>query len=83
MLQNHLVEIKGRLLEMMFEQYRDMNTEAEGVDYGLFYDELIPTIISIKNITTIGHLEEFCEEYGLNDMDNQMSFPNLVKEYYK
>ena len=83
MLQNHLVEIKGRLLEMMFEQYRDMNTDSDGINYGLFYDEIIPTIVAIKNINTIGNLEEFLEEYGMNDMDNAMSFPNLVKEYYK
>lgn len=83
MLQNHLGEIKGRLLEMMFEQYRDMNTEDKKIDYQTFYEELMPTIVGIRNINTIGNLEEFCEEYGMNDMDNEMSFPNLVKEYYK
>ena len=83
MLQNKVIEIKGRLLEMMFEQYRDMNTEAEGVDYASFYEEIIPTIQQIRAINTLDHLEKFCEEYGLNDMDNVMSFPNLVKEAYK
>lgn len=83
MLQNKLQEIKGRFLEMMFEQYRDMNTDSEGIDYETFYEELMPTIVAIKNISTIGHLEEFCEEFGLNDVDNEMSFPNLVAEAYK
>lgn len=83
MLQNKVIEIKGRLLEMIFEQYRDMNTEAEGVDYASFYEEIIPTIQQIRAISTLDHLERFCEEYGLNDMDNVMSFPNLVKEAYK
>jgi hypothetical protein len=83
MLQNQLQKIKGQFLEMMFEQYRDMNTSEDGIDYEEFYEELIPTIVAIKSITTIGNLEEFCEEYGMNDMDNAMSFPNLVKEAYK
>ena len=83
MLQNKLQEIKGRLIEMMFEMYRDMNTDEKGVDYETLYEELTPVLIAIKNINTIGNLEEFLEEYGMNDMDNAMSFPNLVKEYYK
>ena len=40
MLQNKLVEIKGRLLEMMFEMYRDMNTDETGIDYAEFYSEI-------------------------------------------
>ena len=82
MLQNQLQKIKGQFLEMMFEQYRDMNTSEDGIDYGEFYEELFPTIVAIKNITTIGNLEEFCEEYGMNDIDNEMSFPSLVKKAY-
>jgi len=31
MLQNKLTEIKGRLVEMMFEMYRDMNASEKGV----------------------------------------------------
>lgn len=82
MLQNKVIEIKGRLLEMMFEQYRDMNTTVEGIDYASFYEEIIPTIGEIRAISNLDHLERFCESYGLNDMDNGMSFPNLVKEAY-
>ena len=84
MLQNKLVEIKGRLLEMMFEQYRDMNTDSEsGINYEEFYLEIQSAIKDIQYITSLNILEEFCEQYGLNDMDNEMSFPNLVKEAYK
>ena len=83
MLQNHLGEIKGRLLEMMFEQYRDMNTDEKGIDYETFYDEIQSTLNEIRSIHSLNELERFCEEYGLNDMDNVMSFPNLVKEAYK
>lgn len=85
MLQNKLTEVKGRLLEMMFEMYRDMNTDSvRGVDYETFYEELIPVLVAIRSINTIGNLEEFCEEWGMNDeVSNPMSFPSLVNEAYK
>ena len=84
MLQNKLIEIKGRLLEMMFEQYRDMNTDSvTGVDYETLYDEFQGPLNDIRRITSIDSLEVFLEEYGMNDMDNGMSFPNLVAEAYK
>ena len=82
MLQNKLTHIKGQLLEMMFEQYRDMNTSEEGIDYDSFYQELQSTITEIRAIQNLNHLEAFCEEWGMNDLDNGMSFPNLVKEAY-
>ena len=83
MLQNQIQKIKGQLLEMMFEQYRDMNTDENGIDYDNFYDEIQSTINEIRGIHSLNDLERFCEEYGMNDMDNSMSFPNLVKEAYK
>ena len=89
MLQNKLTAIKGRLLEMMFHQYLDMNTyekKEEGVteiDYDNFYDEIQSTLNEIRGIHNLNDLELFCEGYGLNDMDNEMSFPNLVKEVYR
>ena len=84
MLRNKLLEIKGRLLEMMFEQYRDMNTDSvTGVDYETLYDEFQGPLNDIRRITSIDSLEVFLEEYGMNDMDNGMSFPNLVAEAYK
>jgi len=83
MLQNKLTAVKGQLLEMMFHQYLDMNTEREGIDYENFFEEIQSTINSIRNIKDLSGLEIFCEEFGLNDIDNQMSFPNLVKEAYK
>jgi len=88
MLQNKLTEIKGRLLEMIFEQYRDMNTdfntpEGDKINYEEFYIEIQSAIRDIQYITSLNMLEEYCEQYGLNDMDNALSFPNLVKEAYK
>ena len=80
MLQNQIQKIKGQLLEMMFEQYRDMNTNELGIDYETFYDEIQSTLNEIRGIHSLNELERFCEEYGMNDMDNAMSFPNLVKE---
>jgi hypothetical protein len=83
MLQNKLTYIKGQILEMMFEQYRDMNTSADGVDYGEFYQEFQSTLKEITSIHNLNDLENFCEEYGMNDIDNGMSFPNLVKQAYE
>jgi nitrate reductase NapAB chaperone NapD len=87
MLQNKLSAVKGQLLEMMFHQYLNMNTDVQGkvgiVDYSNFFEEIQSTINSIRNIKDLSDLEIFCEEFGLNDIDNEMSFPNLVKEAYK
>lgn len=84
MLQNKIVEIKGRLLEMMFEQYRDMNTDERGVDYEEFYNEIQSSLNEIRAIHSLNELERFCESYGLNDEStNPMSFPALVAEAYK
>ena len=84
MLQNKLQSIKGQLLEMMFQQFINMNTEAPGeINYENFYDEVQSTINEIRGIKDLSGLEKFCEEYGLNDMDNEMSFPNLVKKAYE
>ena len=83
MLQNKLTYIKGQLLEMMFEQYKDMNTSADGVDYEEFYQEFQSPLNEIRAINSLDELEVFCESWGMNDMDNGMSFPNLVKEAYK
>ena len=87
MLQNKLAAVKGQLLEMMFHQYLDMNTDVQGnksiVDYSNFFEEIQSTINEIRNIKDLSDLEIFCEEFGLNDIDNQMSFPNLVKQAYE
>ena len=83
MLQNKLIEIKGKLLEMMFEQYRDMNTDEKGIDYETFYEEFQGPLNDIKRIHNLDSLEVFLEEYGMNDVDNGMSFPNLVKKAYE
>ena len=83
MLQNQITRIKGQLLEMMFEQYRDMNTSEDGIDYESFYDEIQSTLNEIRGIHSLNELERFCEEWGMNDIDNPMSFPNLVKQAYE
>lgn len=83
MLQNKLQSVKGQLLEMMFQQCINMNTEKEGINYENFYEEIQSTINEIRGIKDLSDLEKFCEEYGLNDMDNEMSFPRLVEKAYK
>jgi hypothetical protein len=84
MLQNKLTEIKGRLLEMMFEMYRDMNTDETGIDYEEFYNEIQSALNQIKSIHNLNHLEEFCESFGFNDeVTNPMSFPSMVKQAYE
>jgi hypothetical protein len=40
-------------------------------------------IKEIGNIDTLNDLEKFCEDYGFNDLEGELSFPNLVKEAYK
>ena len=84
MLQNKLTEIKGRLLEMMFEMYRDMNTDDKGIDYAEFYDEIQSSLLEIRNMQNLNQLEVFCEGFGFNDeVTNPMSFPSLVKQAYE
>jgi hypothetical protein len=84
MLQNKLQEIKGRLLEMVFEMYRDMNTDKEGIDYETFFDEVQSPLNEVRGIQNLNHLEVFCESYGFNDeITNPMSFPALVKQAYE
>jgi len=68
---------------MFIEMYKDMNTDERGIDYDEFYEELIPVVNQIQKLSNLNDLEAFCEEYGLNDMDNYMSFPNLVKQAYE
>lgn len=84
MLQNKLTEIKGRLLEMMFEMYRDMNTDETGIDYEEFYNEIQSSLAEIRGIHNLNQLEVFCEGFGFNDeITNPMSFPSLVKQAYE
>lgn len=82
MLQNQLVEIKGKLLEYVFIMYKDMNSDERGIDYKDFYNEIQSSITEIRNITNLSLLEAFCEDYGLNDTGGELSFPNLVTEAY-
>jgi hypothetical protein len=82
MLQNQLEEIKGRLLDYVFVMYKDMNTDERGVDYKEFYLESKMAIKEIGNIDTLNDLEKFCEDYGFNDIQGELAFPNLVKEAY-
>jgi hypothetical protein len=84
MLQNKLTEIKGRLVEMMFEMYKDMNSDEKGVDYEEFYNEIQSPLNEIRGIHNLNQLEVFCEEFGFNDdITNPMSFPALVKQAYE
>lgn len=84
MLQNKLLEIKGRLIEMMFEMYRDMNTDDKGIDYETFYDEVQSPLHEIRNIRNLNELEVFCEGWGFNDeITNPTSFLSLVKQAYE
>jgi hypothetical protein len=83
MLQNQLQAVKGELLAMMFNQYLAMNTDTLAIDYSSFYEEVLEAIQDIKSIHNLSDLEKFCEEYGLNDADNEMSFLKLVERAYK
>jgi hypothetical protein len=82
MLQSNLLAVKGKLLEYIFIMYKDMNTDERGVDYKEFYLESKMAIKEIGNIDTLNDLEKFCEDYGFNDVQGELAFPNLVKEAY-
>ena len=83
MLQDQLDVIKGKLLDYVFVMYKDMNTDEGGVDYREFYNEIQTSINEIRAITNLSLLEKFCEDYGFNDLEGELAFPNLVKEAYK
>lgn len=85
MLLNALLEIKGRLLHYYFEVYSDMNSfEEDGktkINYAEFYSESENCIKEIHQIQSISDLDRFCEEWGLNELNNDLAFHNLAKEY--
>lgn len=85
MLKNSLPEIKGRLLHYYFETYSSMHSwEEEGkvkTDYEEFYNESKHCIQEIFEISSISDLDRFCEEWGLNEMEFELSFYCLAKEY--
>ena len=82
MLQSNLLAVKGKLLEYAFIIYKDMNSDEKGVDYQEFYLEFKTAVKDIGNIDTLNDLEKFCEDYGFNDIEGELAFPNLVKEAY-
>ena len=67
-----------------YEYLREFGMEifVQARDAGNFFEEIQSTINSIRNIKDLSDLEIFCEEFGLNDIDNEMSFPSLVKKAY-
>jgi len=85
MLKNSLPEIKGRLLHYWFETYSSMNSyEEDGkvkIEYEDFYEESKHCIKEIFEISNISDLDRFCEEWGLNEMEFELSFHWLAKEY--
>ena len=84
MLQNQIQAVKGKMLEMVFEMYRDMNTSEDGIDYETFYDEIQSSLNEIRGIHSLSDLERFCESMGFNDeITNPFSFPALVNQAYK
>ena len=82
MLQDQLAEIKGRLLDYVFIMYKDMNTDENGVEWKEFYNEIQTSINEIRAINDLSLLEKFCEDYGFNDLEGELAFPNLVKAAY-
>ena len=85
MLKNALPEIKGRLLHHFFEVYSGMNSYEENgktkIAYEEFYSESQEAIKRIYGIQSVSDLDQFCEEWGLNDLQNDLAFNNLANEY--
>ena len=82
MLKNHLTAIKGRLLLYFTEMYSNMCADSEGkTDYEEFFEDAEKCIQEIMNIKSVDSLDRFCEEWGLNDLEGDLSFHHLAKEY--
>ena len=82
MLQTNLLAVKGKLLEYTFIMYKEMNTDETGVEWKEFYNEIQTSINEIRAINDLSLLEKFCEDYGFNDLEGELAFPNLVKAAY-
>jgi hypothetical protein len=84
MLKNHLPAIKGRLLLHFTEQYSIMCTDSEGeINHQEFFEDIQECLKDICDIKTIDNLDRFCEVWGLNDLQSDLSFSELAKEYLK
>ena len=82
MLKNHLLAIKGRLLLHFIEQYSMMCTDSEGkIDHQEFFEDAQQCIREIYDIKTVDNLDQFCDIWGLNDLQSDLSFFELAKEY--
>jgi hypothetical protein len=82
MLKNHLSAIKGRLLLHFTEVYSTMCADSKGeIDYEEFFEDSENCLKDICNIKSVNDLDEFCEEWGLNDLQSGLSFYELAKEY--
>ena len=82
MLKNHLPAIKGRLLLHFTEVYSTMCADSKGgIDYQEFFEDIEKCIKEIYTINSVSDLDEFCEEWGLNDLQSGLSFYELAKEY--
>jgi hypothetical protein len=84
MLQNHLTAIKGRLLLHFTEQYSIMCTDAEGkTNHQEFFEDIQECLKDICSIKSVDNLDWFCEVWGLNDLQSDLSLIELAKEYLK
>jgi hypothetical protein len=87
MMQKNLPAIKGELFNHFSEIYINMHARQEDgktiIDYenlGLEVELCIREVFAIK---TISDLDKFCDDWGLNEYDDDfpLSFPNLAKKY--
>lgn len=88
MLKHHLTSIKGRLLNHFTETYANMLLlgacmPASDMDYAEYYEDCERCVKEIMLIKSVGDLDIFCCEWGLNELGNEfeLSFYNLAKKY--
>jgi hypothetical protein len=59
-----------------------MCTDSKGeTDYEEFFEDIENCLKDICNIKSVNDLDQFCEEWGLNDLQGDLSFYQLAKEY--
>lgn len=81
MLKNHLSEIKGRLIVHYVEMCRNIHSDTSGTDWPEFYGDISGILGDITSIKTVSDLDQFCESFGLNDLESEFAFHNLAAEY--
>jgi len=86
MLKDNLTAIKGELFNYFAIMHIDMVSKINGtIDFEELGDNVERNMKDIFSINTVDDLDRFCDDYGLNNTENDdeatLSFYNLAKKY--